>query len=164
MLPSTVAYMYFVPCLLVTICICIGSDCVGHNRSAVYNCKGFIAIITNNYLKSDTCIEKLHMACSSKKKIFPVTREDVDYTQSEKALGVKSVIQNINWVYFRQDLANYSQSLAHLVSRVTASGKQCVASTEVHLKLPLLLPLVFFLWFNLFFVHTCIWLTCMCPF
>ena len=35
---------------------------------------------------------------TSGKKIFPVIRETVDYTQSEKALGVEFIIQGIHWV------------------------------------------------------------------
>ena len=83
------------------------------------------AVITKKYVNSDYCTKELNMAHSSKKAIFPIIREEVDFTQSEKASGVKFIIQDINWVSFRPDVAKYkySQSFAQLVDGVIASGK-----------------------------------------
>ena len=90
--------------------------CIGR-AIAIHDCKSLVAVITNNYVKSDDCTQELHIAHTSRKKIFPVIREKVDYTQSEKALRVEFVIQDINWVSFWPDVASnkYSQSLDQLV-------------------------------------------------
>ena len=128
------ALLHHSNCIIYIYIYIVGSGWVSRIGSAISGCKGLVAVITNNYVNSDSCTKELHMAHSSGKKIFPVIRETVDYTQSEKALGVKFIIQGINWVYFRPDVANYkySQSLAHLVDGLIASGKQCIASSEVH--------------------------------
>ena len=111
-----------------------GTGWVGRIGSAIHQCQGLIAVITNKYVNSDYCTKELNMAHSSRKAIFPVIREEADFTQSEKAAGVKFIIQDINWAFFRPDVANYkySESFAQLVDGVTASGKQCVACSEAH--------------------------------
>ena len=143
MLPSTGTYMYFVPSFLSPFCTCIGSGWASHIGSALDNSKGFIAVITSNYIKSDYCTKQLKMARRRKMNIFPVIHEEVDYTQSENMSGVELVIQGIK---FPPNAPNYtySQSLALLEYKLTAYGKQCVPSTAVHLKHPLLFSLVFF--------------------
>ena len=160
-------YHSYIPGLLLTyilflvflspLCTCIGSDRDDHIRSTIVNCKGLIAIISDNYVKSDDCTKELKIAHESKKTIFPVIHKNVDFNQSEKVLRVKSILGGSNsclcFHFLLDDATSYSRTLSRLVYTVTKRGKQGVPSTEVHLKLPVVFPLVFFLCFGFVSMH-----------
>ena len=114
----------------------VGTQWVGDIGSGIRQCTGLIAVITKNYLNSEYCTSELTLAKNSKKSIFPIIfEESVDFTQQPHAPGVQFIIHGLHWIYFRPGVDDYSQSLAKLVRGLIETGKQCIASTEVHLHL-----------------------------
>ena len=65
MLSSAAAYMY---CILLFVLLSpfykyiyiVGGDWVSRIGSAIQGCKGLVAVITNNYVNSDSCTKELH--------------------------------------------------------------------------------------------------------
>ena len=89
----------------------------------LHNCKGLIAVITSKYITSKYCTNELYVADSDRKSIFPIIFEDVNFEQSEKAMGVKYVINGINWSFFRPEVDDYASSLSKLVQGMKEDGK-----------------------------------------
>ena len=76
------------------------------------------------------------MADSDHKCIFPVIFEDVNFKQSKKSMGVKYVIDGINWCFFRPEVDDYASSLSKLTQGMMEEGERyihTVAGTKVHL-------------------------------
>ena len=86
------------------------------------HCKAVIAVITRKYVDSKFCTSELYTANSDRKNIFPVIFEDVDYSASEHARGVKYVIGSINWTMFRPGYDDYHLSLERLVRGMKDQG------------------------------------------
>ena len=86
------------------------------------NCKGIIAVITNKYINSHYCKSELYTANNDKKAIFPVMFEEVDFSSSSTAKGVKYIISGINWTMFRPNVDDYYSSLAKLCQRLREQG------------------------------------------
>ena len=85
-------------------------------------CKALIAVISNKYINSRYCKSELYTANGDQKLIFPVIIENVDFSCTERARGVKYVVSGINWTMFRPGYDDYQLSLDKLVSGMKEQG------------------------------------------
>lgn len=107
-----------------------GSDWHGAIGTAIHNCKAIIVVITQKYLASRYCTNEMYQANSDGKSIFPVFFQDVDFSITDTARGVKYVISGINWTMFRPNVDDYNASLAKLIDGLKGNGKYvltCIA-------------------------------------
>ena len=95
-------------------CTCIGTG--------LEQCKGLIAVITQKYLSSQFCTAELYTTNSDRKRLFPIILEDIDFSSSERARGVKYAIGAINWTMFRPAFDDYATSLERLVQGMKEQG------------------------------------------
>ena len=101
-----------------------GCDWHGAIGTGLDLCKALIAVITPRYIESRYCTGELYTADGDQKLIFPVIFEDVDFSSSEKARGVKYTISAFNWTMFRPRLDVYESSLAKLMSGMRGKGEE----------------------------------------
>lgn len=78
-------------------------------------------MITTKYLSSRFCINELYTADGDKKLVFPIILEDVDFSSSDTAMGVKFVISSINWTWMRPK-DDYYTSLHKFIDGMRAKG------------------------------------------
>ena len=102
-----------------------GSDWHAEIGVGLQNCRALIAIITKKYISSKFCKKELYGANTDGKKIFPIIYEDFDLGASgDLGAGVKYVIGDINWTFFRKGKDNFDESLAKLIDGLKAAGIQ----------------------------------------
>ena len=75
-----------------------------HLAEQIENCDAFIAVITQKYLDSDTCLQEISRACNKKKLLLPV----IYYEQPEFSAGtyggaIEMIIKPINYIKFKED-------------------------------------------------------------
>ena len=97
------------------------SDWHGAIGTALHKCRAIIVVITQKYLGSRYCTSEMYQANSDQKAIFPVFLQDVDFTITETARGVKYVISGISWTMFRPT-DDYNASLVKLINGLKESG------------------------------------------
>ena len=102
--------------------ISAGCDWYSAIGQGLENCKGIIAVITNKYINSHYCKSELYTANNDRKLIFPTMFEDVDFSLSATAKGVKYIISGINWTMFRASIDDYHTSLARLCQGMKEQG------------------------------------------
>lgn len=90
--------------------------------TGIDQCKALIAVVSNKYITSRYCMSELYTANGDQKLIFPVIVEDVDFSSTERARGVKYVISGINWTMFRTGYDDYHVSLEKLVYGMREKG------------------------------------------
>ena len=103
--------------------ISAGCDWYGAIGQGLENCKGIIAVITNKYINSHYCKSELYTANNDRKHIFPIIFEDVDFSSSATAKGVKYIISGINWTMFRPSVDDYHTSLDKLCQGMKEQGR-----------------------------------------
>lgn len=106
--------------------ITAGSDWHAAIGTGLDRCKALIAVISNKYISSRYCMSELYTANGDQKLIFPVIVEDVDFSTTEQARGVKYVVSGINWTMFRLGYDDYHSSLTKLISGMKEHGTLCV--------------------------------------
>ena len=110
-----------------------GSDWHAEIGVGLQNCRALIAIITKKYISSRFCKKELYGANTDGKKIFPIIFEDFDLGASgEVGAGVKYVISDINWTFFRKGKDDFAESVAKLIDGLNAAGikgnHDCIAA------------------------------------
>jgi len=80
-----------------------------------------IVVITQKYLASRYCTNEMYVANTDGKAIFPVFLQDVDFSVTKTARGVKYVIAGINWIMFKPD-NDYKASLTKLIDGLKEKG------------------------------------------
>ena len=75
---------------------------------------------------------ELYAAEGEQKVIFPIIYEDINFEQSEKAMGVKYAIGGINWTFFRQGSDDYAASLLKLTQGLREKGQHCIYNVYVY--------------------------------
>ena len=88
-------------------------------------------MITKKYISSRYCKSELYTADGDQKLIFPVIFEDVDFSATQKSMGVKYVISGINWTMFRVGVDDYNMSLSRLIQGMKEQGNCCMACKKV---------------------------------
>ena len=86
-------------------------------------CQALIAVISNKYIMSRYCKSELYTANGDQKHIFPVIVENVDFSGTERARGVKYVVSGINWTMFRPGYDDYQTSLTKLITGMKEHGQ-----------------------------------------
>ncbi len=100
-------------------------------------CQALIAVISNKYIMSRYCKSELYTANGDQKHIFPVIVENVDFSGTERARGVKYVVSGINWTMFRPGYDDYQTSLTKLITGMKEHGQfVCVVVLIVYNCLP----------------------------
>ena len=72
-------------------------------------------------------MSELYTANGDQKHIFPVVVENVDFSSTERARGVKYVVSGINWTMFRSGYDDYHASLEKLVHGMREQGMQVIS-------------------------------------
>ena len=100
-----------------------GADWHGAIGRGLHQCRALIAVITKKYINSRYCASELYTADGDGKLIFPVIYEDdVDYGASDRGMGVKYVINGINWSMFRPQRDDYIAFLTKLIQGLREKG------------------------------------------
>ena len=94
-------------------------------------------MITTKYINSHYCKSELYTANNDRKHIFPIIFEDVDFSSSSAAKGVKYILSGINWTMFRPSVDDYHTSLRKLIEGMKEQGKFPPLNTDLVLTMGL---------------------------
>ena len=116
----------------------LGVDFLEQIKEDIGRANTFIFVITPYSVNSPYCLQEIKIALANKKRIIPLLYlEEIDYQlwktlnpgktsdewQAFQSQGLHSSLSNmhpeickINWIYFREDLDNFAQSLTHLTN------------------------------------------------
>ena len=98
--------------------IATGSDWHSAIGDGLFDCRAFVALLSDRYIQSKYCQNELFMVDSMHKPIFPVFLQPVDLS-SRAASGVQYAISSLNHVSLH---TGYQQALACLLQGLQAAG------------------------------------------
>ena len=98
--------------------IATGSDWHSAIGDGLFDCRAFVALLSDRYIQSKYCRNELFMVDSMHKPIFPVFLQPVDLS-SRAASGVQYAISSLNHVSLH---TGYQQALACLLQGLRAVG------------------------------------------